>query len=145
MSTKSITAKTTTRDVDIAVPRNLERLVSATLGADEANLYCDCVCNGTVYSLDEEKFESLRQGIFAAVISDSRVESSIYNVSRTSNYILGPYSALAYGSLLDYRAKTGESRPALLFSERSPVCDVEQVAAYMRVEVPIVFRRMSSQ
>lgn len=145
MSTGSVAVKTCTKDVDIAVPRNLERLISAVLGPDEANKYVDCCLNGAMYTLEAEDFELLRRGVFAAVISDARVENSIYSVSRTSGYVFGPYSALAYGSLLDYRAKTGESRPALLFTERSPVCDVEQVAAFMRVDVPMVFRRMGSK
>lgn len=145
MSTSATTVKTCTKDVDIALPRNLERLVAGTIGSDEANIYFDCCCNGHVYAPAEEDFEKLRSGMFAAVISDARVESSIYNVSRTTGYVLSPYTALAYGSLLDYRAKTGESRPALLFTERSPVCDVEQVAAYIQVDVPVVFRRMSAQ
>lgn len=145
MATGGVAMKTCTKDVDIVVPRNLERLISAVLGADEANIYQDCCFSGSTYAPSEEEFEALRKGMFAAVISDSRVESSIYNVSRTNGYVFSPYSALAYGSLLDYRAKTGESRTALLFSERSPVCDVEQVAAFMRVDVPIVFRRMGSK
>ena len=66
--------------------------------------------------------------MFAAVVSGDRVSSVISNVQRTSNYILGPVSALGYGGMQDYRAKTGESRPVLLLAERSPVCDCGFVA-----------------
>ena len=145
MSTGGVAVKTATKDADIVVPRNLERLIGAVMGPDEVNKFVDCCHNGATYALRDEQLELLRKGIFAAVISDMRVENSIYSVSRTSGYVLSPYSALAYASLLDYRAKTGESRTALLFTERSPVCDVEQVAAYMRVDVPMVFRRLGSK
>ena len=49
------------------------------------------------------------------------------------------------GSLLDYRAKTGESRNVLLLAERSPTCDVERVAKFLRTDTSEVFRLMSEK
>ncbi len=145
MATGGIAVKTVTRDADVVVPRNLERLVFETLGREEARRFLACCQTGGLYELNPLQLEQLRKGMFAAVSSDSRVETIIHSVCRTSNYIFSPYSALAYGSLLDYRAKTGESRNALLLAERSPTCDVERVAAFLRVEPAEVFRRMSEQ
>lgn len=144
-STAMTSVKTCTPDADIALPRNLERLICATLGHDETQRYLDCCSNGAVFTLGEEHFESLRSGLFVSVISDDRVQSSTFNVFRTSGYVFGPYSALAYSSLQDYRAKTGESRTALLFTEKSPGCNVELVAKFMQVDVPEVFRRISGR
>lgn len=145
MVTDGLAAKTCTPDMDIVLPRNLERLICGALGYGETAHYLDCCRNGAPYTPAAEDFEKLRSGMFASVISDERVRSSIYSVARTSGYVFGPYSALAYASLLDYRAKTSESRNALLITERSPSCDVELVAEYMRVDVPEVFRRISKK
>ena len=143
MATGGISTKTITPEADVVVPRNLERLVFEKLGLDETQRYLDCCHRGGVYALTEEQFEPLRKGLFAAVISDSRVGSIIHSVYRTSNYVFGPYGALAYGSLLDYRAKTGESRTALLLSDRSPICDSEQVANAMQVPVAELIKRIN--
>ena len=143
MATGGICTKTITPEADVVVPRNLERLVYETLGMEETLRYLDCCRTGSVYAPAEEVFEDLRAGLFAAVISDSRVNTIIHSVYRTSNYVFSPYGALAYGSLLDYRAKTGESRPALLLSERSPICDSEQIAQAMQVNVAELLKRIN--
>lgn len=145
MATGGIATKTVTPDADVVVPRNLERLIYETLGMEEALRFVACCYLGGLYELEPELLDQLRKGMFAAVISDSRVETIVHSVYRTSNYIFSPYSALAYGSLLDYRAKTGESRKALLLAERSPTCDVERVARFLRVDTSEVFRRMSEK
>lgn len=141
-TTNAITVKTCTPEADIAVPRNLERLICATLGYEQTQRYLGCCATGSVFALAEEELDALRTGLFASVISDDRIQNSIFNVYRTSGYVFSPYSALAYGSLQDYRVKTGESRNALLFTEKSPSCDVELVAKFMQVDVPEVFRRI---
>ena len=145
MATGGIATKTVTPEADVVVPRNLERRVYETLGMEENQRFHACCHMGSMYDLEVEQLETLRSGMFAAVISDSRVENIIHSVYRTSNYIFSPYTALAYGSLLDYRAKTGESRNVLLMAERSPTCDVERVAKFLRVDTSEVFRRMSEK
>jgi threonine synthase len=112
---------------------------------EETQRFLACCYLGDQYDPEAEQLDQLRSGMFAAVISDSRVENVIHSVYRTSNYIFSPYSALAYASLLDYRAKTGESRNVLLLAERSPTCDVERVAEFLRVDTSEVFRRMSGK
>lgn len=143
MSTGGIAVKTTTPEADVVVPRNLERLVYETLGMEENLRFLACCRKGSMYAVTEEQFEVLHKGMFAAVISDSRVSNIIHSVYRTSNYVFGPYSALAYGSLLDYRAKTGESRPALLLTERGPICNSQLVAKAMQVPVSELMKRIN--
>lgn len=145
MATGNPAVKTVTPDADIAVPRNLERLIYETLGMEEVQRYLACCQLGDPYDLKEEQLQILKNGIFAAVVSDSRVESITYSVYRANNYVFSPYTALAYGAMTDYRAKTGETRPVMLLAERSPTCDVETVARFMRVETSTVFRRMSEK
>lgn len=143
MATNTVCVKTNTPLADIAIPDNLERLVDHALGKDAVGVYLDTRCTGQLYTLSEEDLEKLRSGMFASVISDSRVNQVIHSVFSSNNYILSPYDAVAYGSLSDYRAKTGESRPAMIFSERSPVCDCEMVAKNMNVSVEEVLRKVS--
>lgn len=134
--TSATTVATCTPDADFAIPRDLERLISGTLGYEEAERYAQCCHDGSSFIANELTFEKLREGMFASVISDNRVRSVINNVYRASGYVLSPYAALAHGSLSDYRSKTGESRTALLLSECSPVRDDAFVADCMGISVP---------
>ncbi len=129
LETGGAVVHTATPLCDLAVPGNLERLVACTLGEKEVRRFLVCCREGDVYSLESEPLETLRDSIYAGVISDSRVKSLLPSVYQTSGYLLSPYGALAYGSLMDYRAKTRESRGALLLADRSPVKDIELVCA----------------
>lgn len=124
---------TTTPLSDVAVPEALERLVCGTLGVDEAQRYCDIVAAGGHYAPPEGMVDTLRDGMYGAVVSKSRLGDLIPSVYRTVGYVMGPYAALAYGALQDYRAKTGQSAPALLLSDRSPLCDNCMVASAMDI------------
>ena len=128
--------------IDGNMPAHLEQLVCETLGHGEARRYSEVCCNGGVYSLLPVDAEKLRGGMFAAVISKDRICSVISSVNRTSGYILGPKAALGYGGLLDFRAMTGENRPALLMAERSPVCDGDLVAGVMGITTAELKERM---
>lgn len=142
LSTNQVCVRTNTPDMDVSIPVNLERLVDATLDKDQVHNYLDKCRTGQPFVVKDEQLEKLRNGMFASVISDSRVTSIIHNTYRTNGYVFGPYGALTYGSLLDYRAKTGESRQALLLTERSPVCDCEMVAQSMNTDESAVIDRV---
>lgn len=126
---------TTTPEADVAIPAEFERLICATLGQEEAQRFCDICAGGEVYAPKQGMLETLRSGMFAAVISNERLAALIPNVFATTNYILGPYAALAYGGLMDYRTKNRESRLALLVVDRNPVCDAEYTASAMNLSV----------
>ncbi len=143
MATGNTAFKTLTAEADTVVPRNLERLICGTLGTRETLRYLDCCARGGLYAPPAEELETLRRGMFAAVISDQRIMSLIPSVYRNSQYIFGPYSILAYGSLMDYRAKTGESRTAILICERSPDCDSKLVARSMDISEPQLGKLLS--
>lgn len=128
-----VSVTTKTPDEDVAVPRNLERLIFGTLGERENLRYLQRCRAGSIYIPPEEQQESLRKGMFAAVISDSRLSIIIPGVYRNCGYVLSPYAALAFGSLQDYRATTGENRLALLIADRSPLRDKEFVCRLLRV------------
>ena len=61
------------------------------------------------------------------------VNALIPSVYRMAGYVMGPQTALAYSGLQDYRARTGETRIALLFADRSPVEDIAMVSESMEM------------
>ena len=127
---------------DESMPEHLERLICETLGQDESTRFAQICAMEDEYSLLGIDVEKLRKGMFAAVISKDRLLGMIPSVYRTSDYVLGPATALAYSGLLDYRAKTGENRKALLLAERSPMCDCDLVARIMNMTVPELRAKM---
>lgn len=141
-STGDVLTRTATPEADIVVPRDLERLIYAILGMEETKRYLLCCSRGRTYTLPEDAQQKIGQGLFAAVISDLRVASIVPGVYRTRGYVLSPYGALAYGSLQDYWATTGQSRPALLVAERSPLRDSQQVSALLQIKENELHRMM---
>ena len=135
LRTDALALSTIVPEADVTLPVNLERLISACSGAAEAQRYVDCCRHGTVYSVSDTMLKKLRQELFAGVVSSTRVETTIPNVYKTHGYVQHPSSALAYSGLLDYRAKTGITRAAIVLSDKSPVCDLEAVAKAMDLSV----------
>lgn len=127
-------AETMTPEADLVVPRNLERLIYATLGVEETKHYLHCCGLGRTYRLSEDQLKILGKGMFAAVISDARVSIIIPGVYHTCNYVLDPYAALAYGSLQDYRSMTGHINPMLLVAERSPAQNRQQICQLLQID-----------
>lgn len=135
MRTDLVAQPTNTPMCDVGVPASIERLIAGRLGSDEAERFRMACVNGIAYAPGEDKLFDLRKGIFTAVVGQKRMESIIYNVYRTSTYLLDPYSALAYGGLQDYRSGMGEGRTTLLLTERSPVCSAATVAKAMGITI----------
>ena len=100
--------------------REVERLVHATLGLGETKRFSDISRCGGSYKLLDTESKALSAGMFASVISQERVESVIPSVYRTNSYTLAQDSATGYAALMDYRAKTGSNRDALLLEDAAP-------------------------
>lgn len=124
---------TTTPLADAGLPAELERLVYGTLGWQYTKEFLHICKNRGLYVPPAEEFDRLRNGLFSAVVSRARVDVLICSVYRTNSYVIGPYTALAYGGLTDYRAKTGESRVALILADRSPIQDAAVVTQAMGI------------
>jgi len=133
LRTDGVAKKTATPDADIVVPASLERLIYAFGGSQEVLRYVDAVRRGGSYFMEDKMLHALREGIYVTVNSQRRVLSTIPGVYATHKYLLSPYSALTYAGLQDYRSRTGENRPALIFAEKSPICDSATVAAAMGI------------
>ena len=145
LRTDTIAVNTNTPECDVSVPVNLERLISARLGHDEAARFRTCCETGRAYIPGEEEAILLREGMYAAVVGQNRMESIIYNVYRSGTYLLGPYSALAYGGLQDYRTGVGEGRTALILTERGPICSAATVAKAMGISMQELKERVSKR
>lgn len=105
---------------DQTVPGETERLIYGALGIDEVSRFIASCAKGAGYSLLPNMHERLNSGMFASVVSTSRVHDAIPNVYRTAGYALDRGAAQAYSALQDYRAKCGMSRVALVLSEQRP-------------------------
>lgn len=135
LRTNDVAVATSTPAGDIVVPPGLERLIYTVAGPGEVEKFLDAVRRGSTYYLDDSLLHRLRQGLYVTVTSDHRVLSMIPKICSTYRYILSPYSALAYAGLQDYRSRTGESRPALLLAEKSPLRDAQTVASALNISV----------
>lgn len=99
---------------------SFEALLWLAFGYSETQVYQTAVLNKRTYRLKDLRLEQFRQGIFATVVGDSRVKNVIDSTLRTNNYCMQSSTARAFGALQDYRAKTGENKNTLLFSENAP-------------------------
>lgn len=120
IDTGLLSVETTTPEADFALPPDLERLIHAALGPEEALHYWWSCTEGKGYRLSDMNVERLGKGMFAAVVSKDRVTSIIPSVYSTNQYLLDPYGALAYGALSDYRSRTGSVGTALVLLEKKP-------------------------
>ena len=121
------------------LPAGMERLIHGRLGVAEVGHYLDICCKGGIYVPAEEQVDTLRQGMYAAVVSPRRAERTIANVYRTNRYLLGVETAVAYAGLQDYRATAGEGRLALIMAQYRPAESLETVAAAIGME-PLVLK-----
>lgn len=128
--------------MDVDIPENLERLVTATLGVEENLRFCDLWAKGRVYATRPGDLDILRKGMYASVVSAERYSALIPSVFRTTGHIFDEQTAAAYGGLQDYRAKKGETRPVLLISERSPVHSSKRIAAAMEIPEQELLRKL---
>lgn len=111
----------------------LERLIHGTFGVEETRKYCAAAASGSTYTLLPHMAKQLRSGLFSAVVSQERLTAAIPKVYGTSAYVMGPEVAVAYSSLMDYRAKTGARTTALLLADTNPMDNAAEVAAAMKM------------
>lgn len=129
---------TDTACADVTVPESLERLIHACGGTEEVERYVNTVRKGGNYYVEDVFLQRLRKGLYVTVSSQNRMASTIPTVFGTHSYVLSPYGALAYAGLQDYRARTGESRTALLLEERSPLLDGETVSSALGITADVL-------
>lgn len=119
-NTGAAVVKTNLPELDFAFPGQLERLIFATQNKEEFTRFLEVTAKGGVYAPDEEKMSLINEGLCASVVGSPRVDSVVSSVFRTNDYIIDPVTALAFGGLQDYRARTGENRTTVLLAGRNP-------------------------
>jgi len=135
MRTDGVSLSTVVPEADVVLPLNLERFLWAAAGREVAASYLKCCSVGRIFSPEPDVLAKLQKGLFVSVVSSSRVKTTIPNVYKTHNYLMTPGSALAYSGLLDYRAKTGNNRPAIVISCENPSWHAEVVSEAMGISV----------
>lgn len=128
MRTNALSIPTALPEADITLPDDLERLIYEGGGVSEVKNYLEVCRRGGMYCPADGVLAKLRKGLYVSVVSTKRIETTIPSVYRTHHYLLSAYAALAYAGLLDYCAKTGEIRHAIVLSEKSAFCDLTTVA-----------------
>lgn len=142
MRTDTISIPTDIPEADVTLPEDLERLIYECGGVPEVERYIDSCRHGKIYFPTESILAKLRQGIFISVVSSQRIKTVIPSVYRTHDYLMSSGTALSYSGMLDYRAKTGQTRYTILLSEKSPVCDLPAVAKSLSVSEEVLKRHL---
>ena len=133
LRTDTVSICTEIPEVDVAIPENLERLIYEAGGVGEVQRYLDTCRQGRMYCPNDGILMKLRKGLYVSVVSSQRIRTTIPSVYRTHHYLFSPCTALAYAGLLDYRAKTGETRHAVVLAEKSAACDIPIIAQSMGI------------
>lgn len=133
LRTDTASVRTILPEADVAVPENLERLVYEAGGTDEVERYLEVCRRGGAYAPSDPVLAKMNRGLSVSVVSSSRIGQTISSVYRTHRYVLSSGSALSYAGLMDYRAKAGQARNALILAEKSPALDAGFTAASLKV------------
>lgn len=127
--------QTCTPDCDRLYPDTLEILIHFCGGREEVLSFAACAAEGKNWFAQEQTHRALQEGISVSVVWQQRVESTIPNIYKNSGYVFGPYSALCYAGLMDYRSRTGSGSFTLIPSERGALRDDLFVAREMNMAV----------
>lgn len=101
-------------------PAYLECFIYSLFGQCEVLSYLVAAEMKCPYCVDEDETDitNKNNNLYSAVVSNSRIETIISGVYSTNQYSIDPNSALAYGSLQDYRAQSGVNRITVIFSKQ---------------------------
>lgn len=126
---------TCTPDCDRLFPDAMELLLYGCGGREETLRFSSAQEQEKSYRMEEAALEELRKVLYLSVVWEQRVQSTIPTIYHNHNYVFGPYSALCYAGLTDYRSRTGSGGWALLLSERGALRDDGFVAGCMNMAV----------
>lgn len=133
MRTDTVSIPTVLPAADVTVPDHLERIIYECGGICETQIYLDACRKGRSYCPSDLVHERLRNELYVSVVSAQRISDIIPSVYRTHGTLLSRSTALNYAGLLDFRAKTGSTGPALVWSEESPVAEAAVLTELLRI------------
>lgn len=135
-------AKQTNSRIDLSL--GIEQLIYSLYGPEEAVRFTQISAKAGIYKLNES-FQGMNTlGFHAAVISNNRVDSIMRSFYQASNYIADIDTAVTYGGLQDFRARTGESRTTLLLSENTPLHSLESISSATGISAEEIKKRIIS-
>lgn len=121
-----------------ACQQGIERLVQATLGYENVHDYIERCKSSQSYFIPDGVLETFNRGFFCAVPGKVRAPAVINSVYRTNAYFIDPFTALCYGGMQDYRARTGDSRVTLLIAEQSPSYFTDEITSAAGVSAELL-------
>lgn len=133
LRTEAVSLNTMIPEADIVLPPEIERLIYGCAGLQETQRYLDCCRKGMPYYAESQILSELQKGNYVSVVSSERIRDLIPGALRTHQYLLAPGSALAYGGLMDYRAKKGSRRAAVVISENGPQTNLDEIASILGI------------
>lgn len=144
MNTGTPLVDTGVKELDHACPAQIERLIFHTLGLEQALEYLKICQKKTVFRIEEACFEAVSDGFSAAVVGQERIPATIRSVYRSNQYFTSPVTAVLFGGLQDFRAKSGESQYTLILADDSPVCYADQVSSVCGITKAELSKALSS-
>ncbi len=129
---------TTSPSMDILISSNLERLLHLyTYGdADRVKAYMEKLARTGRYEIEESVKKRLDRDFAAACCDDERGKAAIGRLWREKQYLMDPHTAVAVDALDQYRARTGDTTPALVVSTASPFKFCPAVMEGLGVKAP---------
>lgn len=124
LNTRVNVIKSQIPELDVVNPAGLERFIYCTLGFDETQKYISASVHKKMYQIRPDMIDMMSSGMFVSVVGKDRVESSVNRIYRSNQCVLDPYTAVSYGSLQDYRAKTGGNNPTVILWDKNPIHDL---------------------
>ena len=120
MRTDGVSTNTILPRADISLPVSLERLIYEAGGISETARHLECCRRGIPYYPGDRILSKIRTGLYASVVSSSRIRTMIPSVYRSNGYLMAPETAFVYAGAQDYRARTGQTCAVILWSEERP-------------------------
>lgn len=114
LRTDLIAVRTSVPETDVTVPDGLECLIALCCGREETGRYLEAMRTGSLYAPGVEHLASLKSVFRSVVVTGSGVLRGV-RAAHGAEVSVG--TALALAGLLDYRAGSRVSGPALVIAE----------------------------
>ena len=129
---------TTSPSMDILVSSNLERLLFALSGKDDAKIssWMEELSAAGAYTVDEQVKHALQESFYGGFCSDDEAADVIARMMQDHNYLIDPHTAVAVGVYTQYVRETGDATPTILASTASPYKFAKSVLMALGSPVP---------
>jgi len=106
--------------MDILISSNLERLLYSVSGSENVTAWMKQLSTEGKYEVDPETLAAIKSLFVAGCCDDNDTKSTIAKVFSEKNYLCDTHTAVAVKVYYDYKAKTGDTTPAVIASTASP-------------------------